>query len=96
MTDLENIISILESKVEIGPFEDLARRVHEQNAMVDRADFSRLADQVAEKAGRDELDQAFNNLQNAKSDQERRLAVLETEFDTSMSQVQRNVDDLKN
>ena len=56
MSDLENIISILESKVEVTSFEELVRQVNEGANKVDRADFHRLADQVAEKANRDEVD----------------------------------------
>lgn len=56
MTDLEGIISILESKAEIGQLDDLARQVSDVGNKVDRLDFNRLADQVAEKCGRDELD----------------------------------------
>lgn len=44
MSDLENIISILEAKVEIGQFEDLARQVNESSQKVDRGDFHRLAE----------------------------------------------------
>lgn len=36
MTDLENIISILEAKVEISQFEELARQVSESSQKVDR------------------------------------------------------------
>ena len=56
MSDLEHIISILEAKVEIGQFEELARQVSAANNKVDRSDFHRLADQVAEKACRIEVD----------------------------------------
>ena len=62
MTDLENIISILEAKVEIGQFEDLSRQVAESSNKVDRVDFHRLAETVAMKANRDEVDTAFNSL----------------------------------
>ena len=44
MSDLENIISILEAKVEISQFEDLARQVNEGSQKVDRGDFHRLAE----------------------------------------------------
>lgn len=62
MTDLENIISILEAKVEISQFEDLARQVNESNQKVERQEFLRLAEQLAEKANRQEFDQAFSSL----------------------------------
>lgn len=56
MTDLENIISILEAKVEVSQLEDLARQVGECSQKVDRGDFHRLSDLVASKANRDEVD----------------------------------------
>ena len=87
MSDLENIISILEAKVEIGQFEDLARQVNESSQKVDRGDFHRLAEQVAEKANRHEIDQAFSSLQLSKSDQEKRLVTIETEFDTTVREM---------
>ena len=95
MSDLENIISILEAKVEIGQFEDLARQVNESSQKVDRGDFHRLAEQVAEKANRHEIDQAFSSLQLSKSDQEKRLVTIETEFDTTVREMQRDVEDVK-
>ena len=95
MSDLENIISILEAKVEIGQFEDLARQVNEGSQKVDRGDFHRLAEQVAEKANRHEIDQAFSSLQLSKSDQEKRLVTIETEFDTTVREMQRDVEDVK-
>lgn len=62
MSDLENIISILEAKVEIGQFEELSKAVYEAPQKVDRVDFMRLADQVAEKANRLEVDHTFNGI----------------------------------
>ena len=56
MSDLENIISILEAKVEISQFEELARQVNENSQKVDRQEFLRLAEQMAEKANRQEFD----------------------------------------
>jgi len=44
MTDLENIISILESKAEVGQLDEIARRVSDASTKVDRLDFNRLAD----------------------------------------------------
>ena len=44
MTDLENIISILEAKVEIAHFEELAKQVQDSSLKVDRVEFHRLAD----------------------------------------------------
>ena len=56
MSDLENIISILEAKVEVSAFEDLAMRVGETAGKADRYDLQRLNDQIATKADRDEVD----------------------------------------
>ena len=95
MTDLENIISILEAKVEISQFEDLARQVSESSQKVDRQEFLRLADQLAEKANRMEVDQTFGTLQLAKSDQEKRIVTMETAFDTTVREMQRDVEDVK-
>ena len=44
MTDLENIISILEAKVEVSQFEDLAMRIGDVQNKADRFDLNRLAD----------------------------------------------------
>ena len=44
MTDLENIISILEAKVEVSQFEDLAMRIEGIQGKADRFDLNRLAD----------------------------------------------------
>lgn len=68
MSDLDNIVSILEAKVEISQFEELAMRIGDSSHKVDRADFHRLADQVAGKASRDEIDKVFNGLQMSKND----------------------------
>ena len=84
MGDLENIISILEAKVEIGQFEELSKFVYEAPQKVDRVDFLRLSDQVAEKANRLDVDQTLNSLHMNRGDQEKRLATIETQFDTTV------------
>lgn len=58
-------------------------------------EFIRLADQVAEKASRGEVDQAFTSLQAARDGQERRIVTLETEFETTVREIQRNSEDVK-
>ena len=61
----------------------------------DRADLNRLAEQVAEKSNRLEVDQAFSNLHESKSDAEKRLTALEVEIESTMREVTRDVEDIK-
>ena len=51
------------------------------SSKVDRADFMRVADQLAVKANREDVDQLFESLQLAKNDQEKRIMSLEKDFD---------------
>ena len=95
MSDLENIISILEAKVEVGQFEELSRQVIDAGSKVNREDFIRLADQVSEKVNRSEIDQGFSSLTIAKGEHEKRLNQLETEFDTTVREIQRSSEDVK-
>ena len=95
MTDLENIISILEAKVEVSQFEDLAMRIGDFQNKADRFDLNRLADQVASKANREDVDQTFGSLQLTRSEQEKRLAALENEIESTVRVVSRDMEDVK-
>ena len=95
MTDLENIISILEAKVEVSQFEDLAMRIGDVQNKADRFDLNRLADQVASKANREDVDQTFGSLQITRSEQEKRLAALENEIESTVRVVSRDMEDVK-
>ena len=95
VADLENILSIIEAKAEAVQLDELARQVQLSGSKVDRSEFNRLADQVAAKSSREEVDSIFSSLQLAKSDQEKRLLSLETEFDSSVGELQRDMEDVK-
>ena len=55
----------------------------------------RVADQIALKANREDVDQLFESLQMSKNDQEKRILSLEKEFDASVGELQREMEDVK-
>lgn len=95
MVDLENIISILEAKVEFSQFEDLAMRIGDVHGKADRIDVNRLADLVAGKANRDEVDLTFGSLQLVRSEQDKRLVAVESEIESTVRVVSRDMEDVK-
>ena len=92
---MEQLCTILEGKADIGLFEDMQRQNHNVNNKVDRVEFNRVADLVTQKANREDVDQLFETLQQSKNDQEKRILSLEKEVDSSVGELQREMEDVK-
>ena len=81
--------------MDAGLFEDMQGKIFKVDDKVDRVEFNRIADQLVMKANREDVDQLFESLQLSKNDQEKRILSLEKEFDASVSELQRENEDVK-